>query len=230
MIQSIYTNRITQQPAKPATVSKPSAQTTFRQELTSAQNAIPSRRSPVTRTHTPSAPSSTSGSTTTTSTSSSASTTGSTTTSSPSSANPADSSVTTTPGINNWQQWLSSFDPSTGAVNSPFANPFMTNPTETNPDGSITALNPSNWATEALAQQVASALGGQVTTTPPSFAGSPAGGFGYNQPQYFVSLPNGQTINPADLANLFTHGYPVAVLQQALPEFLGNTGPGNIPT
>jgi len=129
--------------------------------------------------------------------------------------------------MNNWQQWLSSFDLQTGAVNSPFANPFL-NATETNPDGSVTPLNPRNWSTLSLAQQVAQALGGQVTTTPPSWAaGSLAGGFTTNQPQYYVNLPNGQTINPADLANMFTHGYTVAEMQQYIPQFLNNTGPAN---
>ena len=107
----------------------------------------------------------------------------------------------------------------------------MTNPTETNPNGTVTSLNPSNWATETFAQQVASELGGQVTTTPPAWAGgSLAGGFSYNQPHYYVSLPNGTTIDPADLANLFTHGYPVAVLQQAIPQFLGISGSTSLPT
>jgi hypothetical protein len=126
--------------------------------------------------------------------------------------------------INNWPAFLTVVDPSTQEVASPFANPYVVDPTEIDPTGATVHLNPRDWATLECAQQVADTLGGIVTVGPPPWAGSPLVGVTYGQEKYYVTLTGApflvdSTTDPAMLANMFPGN--LAVLKEALPMFLG---------
>lgn len=94
-------------------------------------------------------------------------------------------------------------------------NPWLTDPTGENPDGTVTHYNPVYFATQQTAQTVAKMLGGTVTqsvqiTTAP---GSP---FQQNQPNYMVQLPNGGQINAGFIADLYTHGWNQTFINQQI--------------
>jgi hypothetical protein len=95
------------------------------------------------------------------------------------------------------------------------SNPWLTDPTGENPDGTLTHYNPVYFATQQTAQTVAQMLGGTVTqsvqiTTAP---GSP---FQQDQPNYMVQLPNGGQVNPGFIADLYTHGWPQTFINQQI--------------
>lgn len=110
---------------------------------------------------------------------------------------------------------------------SPFANPFLPNPTVAQPDGTNQKQNPIWWATQDTADQVAKLLGGTVSAQNPF-----AGNFSANQPQYMVKLPDGRMINPGtDVADLYNHGYSQSYIEEALQRLISNdyspAGPNN---
>jgi hypothetical protein len=93
------------------------------------------------------------------------------------------------------------------------ANPWMTNPTFTAPDGNTYGYNPYYFATPSTAAQVAQMVGGTVV---PSDQLAEFGGFAQNQPNEMVQLPNGALINPGLIATLYTHGFPQAYIDELI--------------
>jgi hypothetical protein len=100
------------------------------------------------------------------------------------------------------------------------ANPWLTDPTGSGP-GPVTNYNPVYFATPQTAQTVAQMVGGtvvsmdQITTAP----GSP---FQQDEPNLMVQLPNGGLINPGLVADIYTHGWNQAfVNQQVASEVAG---------
>jgi hypothetical protein len=107
------------------------------------------------------------------------------------------------------------------------SNPWVTDPTGEGPNSTVTHYNPVYFATQQTAQTVAQMLGGTVTqsvqiTTAP---GSP---FQQDQPNYMVQLPNGGQVNPGFIADLYTHGWNQAFInQQISAEVAGAQGAVN---
>jgi hypothetical protein len=86
------------------------------------------------------------------------------------------------------------------------ANPWMTNPTGTGPDGAPFSYNRYYFATAQTAATVAQMVGGKVVQ---SNQFTPSGGpFQQQQPNYMVQLSDGRMINPGLVASFYTHGYP----------------------
>jgi len=84
------------------------------------------------------------------------------------------------------------------------ADPWVTDPTGTAPDGSSYAYNPMYFATASTAAQVAEMVGGTVVNSDQL---ADAGGFVQQQPNEMVKLANGTLINPGLVASFYTHGY-----------------------
>lgn len=149
--------------------------------------------------------------------------------------------MTTTNNIANWPALLTNVpDAGTQKVQLPppfdSVSPFMAAPTEVDTTGATQALDPHKWATQEWAEFVAAQLGGMAfayTSETPQFWYVPDKGVTYNQLKWFVQLTGEGTSNPpaaapflldgitdpADLA--MKYGNTVAVMNQALPEFLG---------
>jgi len=92
------------------------------------------------------------------------------------------------------------------------ANPWLTNPTGNNPDGTSYGFNPLYFATPQTAAQVAQMVGGQVVSE--NAICSVQGAFSQNQPNLMVQLPDGGLINPGLVASFYTHGYPQSMVDQ----------------
>ena len=88
------------------------------------------------------------------------------------------------------------------------ANPWLTNPTGTGPNGITFSYNPLYFATESTAEQVAQMVGGTVVQSNEFTKDTPGTPFAQQQPNEMVQLSNGALINPGLIASLYTHGYP----------------------
>ena len=93
------------------------------------------------------------------------------------------------------------------------ANPWITDPTGTAPDGSVYNYNPVYFATASTAAQVAQMVGGTVVASDQIANG---GGFQQQQPNEMVKLANGTLINPGLVASFYTHGYPQSMIDQMI--------------
>lgn len=104
------------------------------------------------------------------------------------------------------------------------ANPWLTDPTGSGP-GPVTNYNPIYFATEQTAQTVAQMAGGTVVPMD-EFTSAPGSPFQQNEPNLMVQLPNGGLINPGLVADIYTHGWNQAfVNQQVANEFAGAVPP-----
>ena len=100
------------------------------------------------------------------------------------------------------------------------ASPWLTDPTGNGP-GPVTHYNPIYFATAQTAQTVAQMVGGTVTSTQ-VFTSAPGSPFQQDEPNLMVQLPNGGVINPGLIADIYTHGWNQAfVNQQVANEFAG---------
>jgi hypothetical protein len=93
------------------------------------------------------------------------------------------------------------------------ANPWITDPTGTAPDGSSFNYNPLYFATPATAAKVAQLVGGQVVASDQLAS---AGGFAQQQPNEMVELPNGTLINAGLVATFYNHGVSQACIDQMI--------------
>ncbi len=98
------------------------------------------------------------------------------------------------------------------------ANPWITNPTGTAPDGSSYGYNPLYFATAATAAQVAQMVGGKVVASDQL---ANAGGFVQQQPNEMVQLANGRLVNAGLVASFYTHGYPQSYIDQLIANEVG---------
>jgi hypothetical protein len=103
-------------------------------------------------------------------------------------------------------------------------DPWLADPTGEGPGGVVTHYSPVYFATQQTAQTVAQLLGGTVTqsvqiTTAP---GSP---FTQDQPNYMVQLPNGGQVNPGLIADLYTHGWNQALVNQQIANEVAGAQP-----
>lgn len=107
---------------------------------------------------------------------------------------------------------------STSSTNDPAGplfgpDPWIADPTGGGPNDTVTHYNPVYFATQQTAQTVAQALGGtvvqsdQITTAP----GSP---FQQDDANYMVQLPGGGMVNPGFIADIYTHGWNQAFINQ----------------
>ena len=97
-------------------------------------------------------------------------------------------------------------------------NPWMTNPTGTNPDGSTFGYNPLYFATPATAAKVAQIMGGTVVASDQL---ADAGGFAQQQPNEMVQLPNGTLVNAGLMATFYTYGFPQSYIDLMLARAAG---------
>lgn len=93
------------------------------------------------------------------------------------------------------------------------ANPWMADPTGDGPNGYVTHYNPIYFATPQTAQTVAQMLGGTVTQSVQMVQG-PGSPFGQDEYNLMVQLPNGGTVNPGLIADIYTHGWPQSFVDQ----------------
>jgi len=100
------------------------------------------------------------------------------------------------------------------------ANPWVTNPTGTAPNGTTYGFNPFYFATQQTATEVAQMVGGKVVADNEMVSGGP---FSQNQQNYMVQLPNGGLINPGLVASFYTHGYPQAMVDQMVANEVAGT-------
>lgn len=111
-----------------------------------------------------------------------------------------------------WAKWFDSYDSATGEVSSPpFSSDasFFQDPTQNQPDGTLIHLvakgktgfmQGAAWASESCAREVAAIFpGSTIVNLAPYFYG----GWGFNQPQFGIELPNGVRINPGEIARYF---------------------------
>jgi len=128
------------------------------------------------------------------------------------------------PTIPGWSNTPPAAPPSAPTAQSVFgSNPWVTNPTGTNPDGSTYGYNPIYFATQQTAQAVAQMVGGQVV--PENAICSAPGPFVQNQPNLMVQLPNGGMINPGLVASFYTHGYPQSMVDQMVANEVAGATP-----
>ena len=99
---------------------------------------------------------------------------------------------------------------------------LMTNPTGNNAlTGGTIAYNPNYYATPQAAAMLAQQLGGTVVDL--------GGQFSNNQPEYYIRLPNGTTINAGNLVAICNN--PVlntnaGIMDHMIAELLNNNAPG----
>jgi hypothetical protein len=101
------------------------------------------------------------------------------------------------------------------------ANPWVTDPTGTDPDGNSYGYNPLYFATASTAAQVAQMVGGTVVASDQL---ADAGGYVQSQPNEMVKLANGALINPGLVASFYTHGYS----QSAVTQMIANEVAGSV--
>jgi hypothetical protein len=105
-------------------------------------------------------------------------------------------------------------------------NPWLSDPTASGPNG-VTDENPIYFASQQTAQTVAQMLGGQVVQSVQILT-APGSPFQQNQPNNMVQLPNGGLVNPGFIADLYTHGWNQAFInQQIAAEVAGAQGAVN---
>jgi hypothetical protein len=102
-------------------------------------------------------------------------------------------------------------------------NPWLTNPTGLNPDGSTYSFNPQYFATPQTAAEVAQMVGGKVVQA--NEMTSVAGPYQQQQPNQMVQLKNGALINPGLVAGFYTHGYPQSFVDQMIANEVNNSTP-----
>ena len=100
------------------------------------------------------------------------------------------------------------------------ANPWITNPTGTAPDGSTYGYNPLYFATPATAAKIAQLVGGTVV---PSNQLASLGGFAQQQPNQMVQLSNGTLINAGLVASFYNRGLSQACIDQMIQNEIQGT-------
>ena len=101
------------------------------------------------------------------------------------------------------------------------ANPWETNPTGRNPNGTLYSYNPLYFASAAAAAKVAQMLGGSVVETNDFTApGSP---FVQLQPNRMVQMPDGRMVNAGLIAAFYTHGYPQSYIDGLIAKQIDGT-------
>jgi hypothetical protein len=107
------------------------------------------------------------------------------------------------------------------------ANPWLADPTGSGP-GPVTNYNPIYFATPQTAQTVAQMVGGTVVSTD---VFTPGGGpFQQNEPNLMVQLPNGGLINPGLVADIYTHGWNQAFVNQQVANEVAGAVPASTNT
>lgn len=101
-------------------------------------------------------------------------------------------------------------------------NPWVSNPSWIDPDGSTHTFNPQYFATPETAAKVAQMVGGTVVETNACITG-PGGPFKQQQPNEMVRLANGTLINPGLVAGFYTHGYSQSQVNQMVANEIGGT-------
>ena len=96
------------------------------------------------------------------------------------------------------------------------ANPWISNPSGTGPDGIAFGYNPIYFATAQTAAVVAQMVGGKVVQDNEFTKNTPGDPFAQQQPNEMVQLPDGALINPGLIASLYTHGLPQWEINQAI--------------
>jgi len=96
------------------------------------------------------------------------------------------------------------------------ANPWVTNPTGTCPNGQTFGYNPLYFATASTAADVAQMVGGKVVEDNEFTKNTAGDPFVQQQANEMVELPDGALINPGLIASLYTHGYPQWMVNQAI--------------
>ncbi|HUK15465.1 MAG TPA: hypothetical protein VLW65_03595 [Bryobacteraceae bacterium] len=96
------------------------------------------------------------------------------------------------------------------------ANPWVTDPTGTGPNGITFGYNPLYFATPSTAAQVAQMVGGKVVEDNEFTKNTPGDPFAQQQANEMVELPDGGLINPGLIASLYTHGLPQWEVNQAI--------------
>jgi hypothetical protein len=96
------------------------------------------------------------------------------------------------------------------------ANPWVTDPTGSGPNGLTFGYNPLYFASASTAAEVAQRVGGKVVEDNEFAKDAPGDPFAQQQPNEMVELPNGALINPGLIASLYTHGYANWEVNQAI--------------
>ena len=104
------------------------------------------------------------------------------------------------------------------------ANPWMTDPTGQGPGGVVTHYNPVYFATQQTAETVAQMVGGTVTQSV-QITKAPGTPFGQDELNYMVQLPNGGQVNPGLIADLYTHGWNQALVNQQVANEVAGAQP-----
>lgn len=92
-------------------------------------------------------------------------------------------------------------------------NPWLTDPTGSGPDGTVTNYNPVYFATQQTAQTVAGMLGGKVVQSN-QMVTAPGSPFTQNQSNYMVQLTDGAQVNPGFIADIYAHGWNQSFIDQ----------------
>jgi hypothetical protein len=108
------------------------------------------------------------------------------------------------------------------------ANPWLTDPTGSGP-GPVTNYNPIYFATPQTAQTVAQMVGGTVVSTQ-VFTSAPGSPFQQDEPNLMVQLPNGALINPGLVADIYTHGWNQAFVNQQVANEVAGAVPAGTNT
>ena len=111
------------------------------------------------------------------------------------------------------QQGASIKDPAaTPTLESVFgAQPWMSSPGGTGPNGEKWGYNPVYFATAATAEKVASLVGGTVIQKNDIITAG-GGPFQQNAPNELIQFADGRTVNAGLIANEFNHGYSQAYI------------------
>jgi len=100
------------------------------------------------------------------------------------------------------------------------ANPWMTDPTVTAPNGNSYSYNPLYFATASTASQVAQMVGGTVVASDQT---ADAGGFIQQQPNEMVKLSNGTLINPGLVASFYNYGFSQSIIDRMIANEVNGT-------
>jgi len=134
--------------------------------------------------------------------------------------------ASTTPALTTPAAAVAPADDTSG---SPFgANPWLTDPTGSGP-GPVTNYNPIYFATEQTAQTLAQMTGGTVVSEQ-EFTSAPGSPFQQDQPNLMVQLPNGGLVNPGLVADIYTHGWDQAFVNQQVANEIAGAVPASTNT
>jgi hypothetical protein len=92
-------------------------------------------------------------------------------------------------------------------------NPWLTDPTGSGPNGTVTNYNPVYFATQQTAQTVAQMLGGKVVESNQIIT-APGSPFTQDEPNYMVQLPDGAQVNPGFIADIYAHGWSQSLINE----------------